>query len=885
MKSQFYRWYGNRSRVQKNIIYLLVFSLLFCIFWIGTNIVLLHTGKSLIVRDDSVANYYEMLMYRKAILREVLTNILKHHRFSIPWVNYNLTGDDNLFRFIGNELSDVVLCFVPQKNFEGAYNIAIIWRIWLAGLTFSLYGIKMGNRRCYTLLGSLVYAFSGYPMNMAYYQPFFISMLYMAPLLFLGVEEILEKKRGMLLTGAVLISSLISIFLAYYNTIVLVLYCIFRLWRKGASFKQTLQMFLRIGICYLVALGLSGFMTIPMAIAVFQSGRIESGAGLVSYWYYSRAYVLEFIKDFFIVKPPGSYDGFLGFSVLAFYPIALLFIRRNCNKALKYSLLLVLILMNIPLWGLIAGASTVNNRWSYYLGFLVAYAVTALTPTLMFGLQKKERQLLNLSIAAYMLLLLLFYVKYREYTLLTTFLLLGCTAACMNFIWHGHNKETALFYLFGVAFLYSVTSGYTLQSGKYIERFIDRGHTNQEIAQYVDAAARDIDDADFYRIEKYGFEDELSCNLPFWYGYNGISSFANIVNPAAFSYYQELECTGLIQINKSSDLGGRITDEALACVKYYLSPKDESAGIPYGFSYSQTYSSNPEYAIYVNTNTLPLGYTYTDTISKDAFDRLSIAEKQEIMLRSIILDNTNASDTTHMVDDLKSSKLNANITEMHNVEETEGGFHVIKKDAFITLSIPAQSEEGELFVQLTGVLREGSGKFYITTSNKSTTRSVYCHSTESVRSNGQNNFTVSLGQIHNESQEITISFSTSNIYIREIFFYSRDLSGYETDIANLKKEGLENITFATNRIDGDITVSQDKYLCFSLPYSKGWTCYVDGQKTELLQANIMYMAVPLETGEHHICLTYLPYGFRVGMGISVFCALICMAHIIRYIYR
>lgn len=348
MKYQLYHWYGNRSRVQKKLIYLLVFSLLFSIFWTGTNIVLFYTGKSLIVRDDSVAVFYETLMYRKTLFQEVLTNIIKHHRFSIPWVNYNLTGDNNLFRIIGHEFSDVVLWFVPQKYFECAFNIVIIWRIWLAGLTFSIYGIKMGNRRCYTLLGSLVYVFSGYPMIVAYAQPPFISMLYMAPLLFLGVEEILQKKKGMLLTGAVLVSALISIHLLYYDILVLALYCIFRLWRKGESFKQTFQMFLRIGICCLVAFGLSSFMTIPMAITILQSGRIENEAGLVSYLYYSVPYVLNFFKDFYTVKTESNWS-YLGFSVLAFYPLAYLFIRRNWHKVLKFSFLLVLVLMNIPL--------------------------------------------------------------------------------------------------------------------------------------------------------------------------------------------------------------------------------------------------------------------------------------------------------------------------------------------------------------------------------------------------------------------------------------------------------------------------------------------------------------------------------------------------------
>ena len=46
----------------------------------------------------------------------------------------------------------------------------------------------------------------------------------------------------------------------------------------------------------------------------------------------------------------------------------------------------------------------------------------------------------------------------------------------------------------------------------------------------------------------------------------------------------------------------------------------------------------------------------------------------------------------------------------------------------------------------------------------------------------------------------------------------------------------------------------------SLPYSKGFQAYVDGQKTELKQANTMYMALELTKGDHEIRITYYtPY--------------------------
>lgn len=46
----------------------------------------------------------------------------------------------------------------------------------------------------------------------------------------------------------------------------------------------------------------------------------------------------------------------------------------------------------------------------------------------------------------------------------------------------------------------------------------------------------------------------------------------------------------------------------------------------------------------------------------------------------------------------------------------------------------------------------------------------------------------------------------------------------------LGEEALENVKMGTNEITGDISVSEKKALVLSVPYSKGFTAYVDGKK-------------------------------------------------------
>ena len=113
--------------------------------------------------------------------------------------------------------------------------------------------------------------------------------------------------------------------------------------------------------------------------------------------------------------------------------------------------------------------------------------------------------------------------------------------------------------------------------------------------------------------------------------------------------------------------------------------------------------------------------------------------------------------------------------------------------------------------------------------------------------------------------ELTITFSQPGEYtFDELSVISQPMTGLEEQVAAMKEDTLEDVEISTNRITGNISLDTDKLLCFSIPYSKGWTLLVDGEETELLQTNVMYMGVPLTAGEHTIELRYTTPYLKVG---------------------
>ena len=55
---------------------------------------------------------------------------------------------------------------------------------------------------------------------------------------------------------------------------------------------------------------------------------------------------------------------------------------------------------------------------------------------------------------------------------------------------------------------------------------------------------------------------------------------------------------------------------------------------------------------------------------------------------------------------------------------------------------------------------------------------------------------------------------------------------------------------------------------FTIPYAKGWTAYVNGVKTNILDSS-GFMTIPVEKGESRIRFTYFNKDVLWGLGLSV----------------
>jgi hypothetical protein len=73
-----------------------------------------------------------------------------------------------------------------------------------------------------------------------------------------------------------------------------------------------------------------------------------------------------------------------------------------------------------------------------------------------------------------------------------------------------------------------------------------------------------------------------------------------------------------------------------------------------------------------------------------------------------------------------------------------------------------------------------------------------------------------------------------------------------------------------------VSTNQPGYLVLSEIFYPGWQAAVDGKKVSILRGNYLFRVIPLEEGDHDVCLKFISWPFRVGAIISLLSLAFCL---------
>ena len=421
-----------------------------------------------------------------------------------------------------------------------------------------------------------------------------------------------------------------------------------------------------------------------------------------------------------------------------------------------------------------------------------------------------------------------------------------------------------------IGFHFNLGGGYGVDHAAHHFRSTSDTLSTIESSGFAGAAWREEEEG-LARIDVY--DTSLDASLAI--GAYSTTSYYSISNEYLFEFYKNaLISTGIRGGTYAlRGLDGRLSLEMLTQVTQYDETQDGSA-------------------VTENAYYLPLGVVYEKTTTAEEVSSLHPLSISSLMSDTLIL-NTAEADTGA---DSDEEPVDAEASESVD-EETDGSAELQEQytEHSFTVELTGVEWDGETLTAEAGgtiriipedeedVIFSGKREYYLYLDDFSyeetedvETNVEICGKTLCLRGFGNRDilgddwdtYLVKLNDTQEEGIVLTFP-EAGNFRLGTLQLLSIDISDYDEIYGTLSASAMTDTEISANRVSGTVTLKDKGYLFFSIPYSAGWTCWVDGEKTELVRTDYAFMSVALEAGEYEIVLTYMSPWMVPGIALTV----------------
>lgn len=926
------RDWGSATPKRQRASYWIAYTVLFLICCAFTVIAYPFNGKSIMWTVDGLGQYYPFFIYEGEWLRSAWDSLLQGQGLQFALWEWNLGYGSDVLLSLDVVLDPVNLlsAFAVGEATQWMYQFTIILRMYLAGVAFSLFVRRYVAARFPILCGALLYSLSVTSLY-ACIWPGGCAPLVLFPLLLLGAEKIIVHERPYLFLAIAFLFFTVSYYFSYMACILLVPFCIVRVYRiYGRQTVLSLVKWTLTFAAYLVlAAGLAAWILVPEIQALMGMDRVTKREVEIPLLY-TPQYYQGLISGFISNASVGS-DCQIGYGGIVLIACLLLFSEHDRRRTLKISFLVMTAAFFIPLAGSIMnGFNYATNRWSWAYALLVCSIVVMELPTLLNASRRQVKFVLT-GLIVYTVIVFLLPEARTERTmaaLLVTLIFCG-----ILFTPNLHREKRGMALLMCIALSVGINGFYFIDGGEggWAKHSTAFGTSYDMLTfESPNSLIAKVDDPDGYWRYDASPMSSRSTNDSLVLGISGIDFYTSLYNDDVDRFHTEM---GIVEDNVNfsyKSLGARTILEEIAGVKYYLYPKDNKETLPYNYNSNDAVTSgkfgNTTYAVAQGDHPLPIGYTYHSMIMRSDYLEMTPAERQQALLLGAVVDDEDA-DAVDLPPaasaeqaGLAAETIEYTPTYSSGVSLLGDTIRVSSKDAWITLDLKDALPNSETYVYVQNLQfspqlpsqKVSSAAFQryplwqqaVLTLQDVTTSTIDNYAinlqadkgaegrriTNGTITNhmygGKTTWLANLGYSKDAQSKITITFPNPGDYsLDELRVICQPMSNVNKMISKLGEETLQNVERGTNQLSGSIDVSSRKMLYLSVPYSKGWKAYVDGEEAPVHEVNTAFMGIMLDEGHHDVRLEYETPGLRDGAKISVASlAVLALLVLIRHRY-
>lgn len=843
--------------------------------------------------EDGLSQHFSALAYYGEALREFFRNLLAGHPKLVMWDMSLGYGADILstlnYYAIGDPLN-LLYGFVSPKNTETMYDFMILLRMYLAGITFIMYARKMKKRSYGTVIGALVYVFSGFCFRLGLRHPFFINPMIYFPLLCLGIEKIYQRERPYVFIFAVCVSAMSNYYFLYMLTIFAVIYAWIRFYKytEENKIKNFFLTILKFGIYYTLGIAMAAVILLPSVIGFLGNGRYGKGVDWKSLIVYPGKYYLLFIENFIGYGNMGSNTNAGYLPIVGIVVLFTLFSQRMKHKKYRVAFIASIIALILPIFGYaFNGFSYANNRWAFALSFIVALLTAEMYPRL-FVMSKRQQIGIGAGIIIYTVFCIIVNASGEE-ILKNKGIMAACGLIAVFYILLlifqrlGYDTQKRIVRVsMAILLLISVgVHGYYRFDPKeyaYTQEFMDQGQAYRTLKEDNIRMLSKVNDPSVYRVHAEGYRYK---NYGLINHLNTISGYYSITAKCVTDTIKGYDTLGMQYADKYKGVDQRLGLLSLAGVKYITVAhnsqvaKDVSSkgDVPYGV---EKQSKKGNITLYKNKYALPFAYAYDSYMTEQQYEQLNGIGKEQAMLAQIILNQYPADKEIQ-----HNEQRNDPDIQTISLPETRISSPKGKKYADITVPVEKDKETYLYFKNLVYHGKKNGDDNFILTGRKGTKgilvtqndvqQKIHIQSTFNPYYFGRKDYIVKINhQTSKAKEKVRLNFLSPGEYeFDDISLITVPKKDVLARLKERKENSMKQIQYEGNHFRGVYHAKKDQILCVTIPYSKGWKATVNGNRTKIYKANGMFMGIIMKKGTQSVKLDYETPGLKIGAWISL----------------
>lgn len=873
-----------------------IYTLMFLLMCIAAFLPFFTEGKSFVWGagiEDGLSQHFSALAYYGEALREFFRNLLAGHPKLVMWDMSLGYGADILstlnYYAIGDPLN-LLYGFVSPKNTETMYNFMIVLRMYLAGITFIMYARKMKKRSYGTVIGALVYVFSGFCFRLGLRHPFFINPMIYFPLLCLGIEKIYQRERPYVFIFAVCVSAMSNYYFLYMLTIFAVIYAWIRFYKYSEEnkIKTFFLTILKFGMYYTLGIAMAAVILLPSVIGFLGNGRYGNGADWKSLIVYPGKYYLLFIENFIGYGNMGSNTNAGYLPIVGIVVLFTLFSQRMKHKKYRAAFIASIIALILPIFGYaFNGFSYANNRWAFALSFIVALLTAEMYPRL-FVMSKRQQIGIGAGIIIYTVFCIIVNASGEE-ILKNKGIMAACGLIAVFYILLlifqrlGYDTQKRIVRVsMAILLLISVgVHGYYRFDPKeyaYTQEFMDQGQAYRTLKEDNIRMLSKANDPSVYRVHAEGYRYK---NYGLINHLNTISGYYSITAKCVTDTIKGYDTLGMQYADKYKGVDQRLGLLSLAGVKYITVAhnsqvaKDVSSmgDVPYGV---EKLRKKGNITLYKNKYALPFAYAYDSYMTEQQYEQLNGIGKEQAMLAQIILNQ-------HPADKEIQHNEQRNGPDIQTISLPETRISSPKGKKYADITVPVEKDK-ETYLYFKNLVyhgkKNGDDKFILTgrkgtkgilVTQNDVQQKIHIQSTFNPYYFGRKDYIVKINhQTSKAKEKVRLNFLSPCEYeFDDISLITVPKKDVLARLKERKKNSMQQIQYEGNHFRGVYHAKKDQILCVTIPYSKGWKATVNGKRAKIYKANGMFMGIIMKKGTQNVKLDYETPGLKIGAYISL----------------